>query len=204
MTTLMLAAKNETGSLDRLSADRAAIRIVDETAADVPARERLLDAAFGAGRFEKTSERLREGRAPARGLSLAAHLNGALVGTIRLWHIATDSGHAALLLGPVAVSAAHQSLGIGGALIREALRRASARGHGAVILVGDAPYYERFGFEQRFTQALDMPGPVDRARFLALEFKSGALAGATGMLRPTGAAAMAKGSIRMARLKRAA
>ena len=184
--------------------ERARLRISDETAADIEARELLLDAAFGPSRFAKSSERLRVGRAPARGLALSAHLDGELVGTIRLWHIASQSGHAALLLGPVAVSAAKQSLGIGGALIREALERARARGHKAVILVGDEPYYRRFGFERRHTLALDMPGPVDPARFLGLELEAGALDGASGLLRPTGPRGQRLRAARTARLARAA
>ena len=163
--------------------------IREESVTDVSARERLLDVAFGPSRFAKTCERLREGRAPARGLALVARSNGKVVGTIRLWHVATESGHAALLLGPVAVACSHQSLGIGASLIRDALRRAKDRGHRAVILVGDAPYYQRFGFERRLTRDLDMPGFVDPERFLALELVPGALDGAAGLLRPTGPAA---------------
>ncbi len=206
MTTNTLASLHRENAASRAvrSIAPASFRIVDETPADVGAREALLDAALGPTRFEKSSERLREGRAPARGLALAARLHGALVGTIRLWHIASASGHAALLLGPVAVSGAHQSLGIGGALIREALNRAAARGHRAVILVGDEPYYRRFGFEQRFTRDLDMPGFVDPARFLGLELTPGALDGANGLLRPTGAAAVRAPRLRPARLRRAA
>lgn len=158
-------------------------RIVEETLADRAAREALLDEAFGEARFAKTCERLREGCAPAQGLSLVARDGDKLVGTIRLWNIVADSGCAALLLGPVAVAQSHQSLGIGAALVREALRRARMRGHQAVVLVGDAPYYERFGFTRAHTLALDMPGPVEAERFLGLELVEGALAGAHGMLR---------------------
>lgn len=187
-----------------MASERERLRITDETPADIAARERLLDAAFGPSRFAKSSERLREGRAPARGLALSAHLDGELVGTIRLWHITSESGHAALLLGPVAVAASKQSLGIGGALIREALERARARGHKAVILVGDEPYYRRFGFERRHTLALDMPGPVDPARFLGLELEDGALSSASGLLRPTGPRGQRLRAARNARLARAA
>ncbi len=204
MTTMNIAAPRAEDIAVATMADRARLRIVDETATDVTAREALLDAAFGASRFAKSSERMREGRAPARGLALSAHLDGALVGTIRLWHIQSESGHAALLLGPVAVAASKQSLGIGGALIREALQRARARGHKAVILVGDEPYYRRFGFERRHTLALDMPGPVDPERFLGLELVAGALEGATGLLRPTGPRAARSPQVRAAKADRAA
>ena len=75
---------------------------------------------------------------------------------------------------------AYRNRGIGAALIHAGLTRAKALGHRAVILVGDAPYYARFGFAAQHTAAMELPGPVDRARFLALELEAGALAGAAG------------------------
>ncbi|MGQ8634660.1 GNAT family N-acetyltransferase, partial [Agrobacterium sp. DKPNP3] len=92
----------------------------------------------------------------------------------------------ALLLGPLAVDAAHEGKGIGSALMRAAIGEATRRGHGAILLVGDAPYYERFGFFADKTQHLMMPGPFERGRFLALELKSGWLEGAAGMLVAAG------------------
>ena len=156
-----------------------------QSASDAPARERLLDAALGAGRRAKTSELFRAGRLPAHGLALSATHNGELVGTVRLWNV-NAGGRPALLLGPLAVSGAHRSLGIGAALMQRAIERARTLGHGAILLVGDAPYYQRFGFQPELTQKLDLPGPVERARFLALELAPGALAGAAGMVLPTG------------------
>jgi predicted N-acetyltransferase YhbS len=151
-----------------------------EAASDAAAREALLDAAFGPARFLKTCQRLRDGSAPAAGLALVAtDAAGALIGTLRLWPILAG-GREALLLGPLAVAADRRSLGVGGALIRESLACAADFGHRAVLLVGDAPYYERFGFERRFTERLAMPGPVERARFLGLELVEGALSGARG------------------------
>jgi predicted N-acetyltransferase YhbS len=162
------------------------IQIMDEAPADLFAREALLDAAFGASRFRKTAERLRRGRLPARGLAFAAKDEGALVGTVRLWSI--EAGDVpALLLGPIAVAQTHRSRGIGRKLMAESLFRAYAAGYEAILLVGDAPYYEAFGFSRRLTLELALPGPVDEARFLGLELKPGALAGARGLVRPTGA-----------------
>lgn len=163
------------------------IQIRDEIAADVAAREHMLDACFGPSRFLKTSQRLREGRLPARGLALTAVRDGALVGTVRLWDVETGCGRPALLLGPLAVDPALQGSGLGGMLMRTALAEATDRGHGAVLLVGDAPYYARFGFERAKADALYMPGPFERERFLGLELKAGALMEAEGVLRATGA-----------------
>ena len=152
---------------------------------DVFARERLLDAAMGPGRFRKSSQKLREGRLPALAL-VARDGNGRIVGTVRLWQV--DAGGApALLLGPLAVAEDRRRDGVGGALTREAISRAKNAGHGAIILVGDAPYYARFGFTRRLTERLHMPGPVELDRFLALELRAGALDSAHGRLRATGA-----------------
>ncbi|MFJ5368892.1 GNAT family N-acetyltransferase [Bosea sp. CER48] len=163
------------------------ITIRDEIAADIPAREALLDRCLGERRTAKSSERLREGRLPAEGLALSAERDGELLATVRLWHVEAN-GVAALLLGPLAVKPELQGEGLGKAMMREALWRAACRGHGAVILVGDAPYYARFGFDPSLTRELAMPGPVERERFLAIELRDGALDGASGVLTAAGVA----------------
>ncbi|MGB6446416.1 MAG: N-acetyltransferase, partial [Xanthobacteraceae bacterium] len=100
------------------------VTIREEKIADVAAREALLDEAYGACRFTKTSERLREGRKPADGLSLVAVACGRVVGTVRLWHVAAGPGRAALLLGPLAVHPDCRNRGIGTTLVRRAVARA--------------------------------------------------------------------------------
>ncbi len=159
--------------------------VTDETPSDISDREALLDRAFGESRFEKTVERLREGRAPAHRLALTAKDGDDLVGTLRLWHIRAGEVPA-LLLGPLAVEKAYRSLGLGRRLMAEALFRAHGLGHAAILLVGDAPYYEPFGFSRRHARGLVLPGPVDERRFLGLELVSGALADAKGLVVPTG------------------
>jgi predicted N-acetyltransferase YhbS len=109
----------------------------------------------------------------------------ALIGTLRLWHV-DAGGVAALMLGPLAIAKAWRSRGFGRRLMAEALFRAVIRGHAAVLLVGDAPYYEAFGFSRRHTLDLVLPGPVDEARFLGHELAAGALRGAKGLVSPTG------------------
>ena len=163
----------------------APFAIRSERAADVAMREALLDASFGENRHGRTCQRLRDGRAPAAGLALAAMREGKLVGTVRLWHVSAG-GRPALVLGPLAVDPACRELGIGAALMQQALAAARARGHAAVILLGDAPYYARFGFSAANTGALSLPGPFERDRLLAIEFAEGALVGAEGMIVPTG------------------
>jgi predicted N-acetyltransferase YhbS len=162
------------------------LTIREEKIADAAAREALLDEAYGACRFTKTSERLREGRKPADGLSLVAVERGRVVGTVRLWHIAAGPGHAALLLGPLAVHPDYRNRGIGTTLVRRAIARARLAGHDAVLLVGDAPYYGRFGFSVEQTGNLWMPGSFERNRLLGLELKPASLSGTRGLIGATG------------------
>ncbi|HWF96778.1 MAG TPA: N-acetyltransferase [Xanthobacteraceae bacterium] len=162
------------------------ITIRHETPFDVARREALLDAAFGDCRFTKTAERLREARLPAEGLSFVACADARLIGTVRLWNIAAGRGRPALLLGPLAVAPDFRSCGIGGELMQHALDHARRHGHQVVVLVGDAPYYERFGFTAEKTGALSLPGPYARDRLLARELVPAALEGARGLVHATG------------------
>jgi predicted N-acetyltransferase YhbS len=168
-----------------LTSDAAPFAIRSERASDVVAREALLDACFGDNRHARTCQRLRDGRAPAEGLALSATARGRLVGTVRLWHVSVG-GIPALMLGPLAVEASSRKFGAGAALMDHALAAAKARGHRAVILLGDAPYYARFGFSGAKTRELSLPGPFERDRLLGLELSEGALDGAWGMIVPTG------------------
>jgi predicted N-acetyltransferase YhbS len=166
--------------------DAAPFAIRAERASDVAAREALLDACFGDNRHMRTCQRLRDGRAPAEGLAFSAMSGGRLVGTLRLWHVSAG-GQPALMLGPLAVEASSRQLGVGAALMDHALAAAKARGHRAVILLGDAPYYARFGFSGAKTGELALPGAFERDRLLGLELCEGALDGAWGMIAATGA-----------------
>jgi predicted N-acetyltransferase YhbS len=160
--------------------------IREEKVADVAAREALLDEAYGTARFAKVSERLREGRLPASGLSLVAVDSRRLVGTVRLWNIVAGPGRDALLLGPLAVHPDCRNRGIGTTLMRHAIAHARLAGHAAILLVGDLAYYGRFGFSAASTGELRMPGRYERERLLALELKPGAFAGARGLINPRG------------------
>ncbi|WP_442582339.1 GNAT family N-acetyltransferase [Mesorhizobium sp. ASY16-5R] len=162
--------------------------ILAETASDEAAREALLDRAMGPGRKRKSSEKLRRGRRPAEGLALVARgADGRVVGTVRLWDVGfQNGGRGMLLLGPLAVDPSVKSAGIGSALMHHAVAEATRLGHRAILLVGDATYYERFGFSAEKTGRLAMPGPYERHRFLALELADGALDGANGVLKATG------------------
>ena len=170
-----------------LTPKAAPFAIRAEKASDVLAREALLDACFGENRHMRTCQRLRDGRAPAEGLAFSAMAEGRLVGSLRLWHVSAG-GTPALMLGPLAVEASSRKLGVGTALMDHALAAATARGHRAVILLGDAPYYARFGFVADSTAGLSLPGPFERDRLLGRELQAGALDGASGMIVATGLA----------------
>ena len=169
-----------------------AFTIDREHPGDGVARERLLDAAMGPARRRKSSEAVRRGRIPAEGLALVARdQDGHVIGTVRLWDIQAgvtpqNRSTPALLLGPLAVDSAHEGKGIGAALMRAAILEAKKLGHGAILLVGDPAYYERFGFSADKLATLMMPGPFERHRFLGLELKDGWLDGAAGIIMPTG------------------
>ena len=175
------------GATDEGAAQAAAFVILGESGGDVAAREALLDRAMGSKRRKKSSEKLRRGRRPSEGLAFVARdPSGAVVGTVRLWDVRLGEGPAALLLGPLAVEPGLKSGGIGSALMRHAITEAARLGHGAILLVGDAPYYGRFGFSADRTGTLAMPGPYERHRLLALELKDGAMGGANGTIKAAG------------------
>ncbi|MGG7516811.1 GNAT family N-acetyltransferase [Allorhizobium undicola] len=176
-----------------------------ERPADVVAREALLDRAMGPDRRKKSSEQIRRGRLPAEGLALVArNRKGQLVGTVRLWNVeagvdALGQPIPALLLGPLAVDAREEGKGIGSALMRSAIEQAAKRGHGAILLVGDAAYYNRFGFYADKTAHLLMPGPFQRERFLALELKPRWLEEAAGLVVGCGRKLARPGVLRLVR-----
>ena len=154
-------------------------KLVPETPADAVEVEALVDRAFGPGRFVKTAERLREGRAPLYDLSFVARDDGRLVGMVRLWSIRIGETPS-LFLGPFAVDAAHRSQGLGGTLIERACRAAAQAGHAAVLLVGDRAYFEALGFEPVPPGRIRLPGPVDPRRVLVRALRPGAAAALAG------------------------
>lgn len=158
------------------------MKIVQEELAHGPAVEKLVAEAFGPDRFEKTVYRFRDGVDAEASLSLVALDKGEVVGTLRFWPVEIEGGTAALLLGPLVTAPSRQGEGIGSRLMKAGLARATAEGHRIVILVGDEPYYRRFGFSRALARRLELPGWVDPARFLARELVAGALSGVSGMV----------------------
>lgn len=171
-----------TSFVDLLRENRIMYEYTQPTSGDHAAIEALLDVAFGADRHRKTSYRFREGVESLPSLSLVARDGGRLVGTIAYWPVSIGEASApALLLGPVAVEPALRGLGIGVTLIRRTLGKAVREGHRIAVLVGDADYYTRFGFEAAERHDVVMPGQPDRLMVKALV--PGAMEGVKGDIR---------------------
>ena len=154
-----------------------------ERAEDAPAIAGLEARAFGPGRFARTAYRLREGNPHRLDLGVTASVGSFLVGSVRRSPVRAGAA-GFVMLGPLAVDPSFEGRGIGTALTRASLAAAGAAGEGVVILVGDAPYYARFGFAPVPPGRLVMPGPVDPARLLWLELAEGHAAGLSGLIEP--------------------
>jgi predicted N-acetyltransferase YhbS len=154
-----------------------------ESDGDAPHLSQLAAEAFGPGRFARSAYRVREGIAPVVGLSLSGVLDGRLIGGIRFTAISIGGGEGALLLGPLIVDPAMAGRGFGKALVEEGLERARGEGFSLVLLVGDMPYYGRFGFKPVPPARITLPGPVDPVRLLYLELVPGAIEGAAGPVK---------------------
>lgn len=164
------------------------------TPADTADIEKLLDLSFGSDRLQKTTYRLRDGVPPVRELCYVLREDGVLRGSIAFWpiEIRREDGGArvpALLLGPLAVDPRLRGQGLGLRLMTLGLERARELGHEIVILVGDLPYYSRFGFRRAAPGQFIFPGPVDEDRILMQELVPGALEGVSGYVEKPASAA---------------
>ena len=159
-------------------------KIAPETPEDLYEVEVLYDLAFAPGRNALSSYRLRDGVARVANLSLVARDDyGSVAGAIRFWPVRIgEQGHSALLLGPIAVHPTRQGEGIGNLLIGESLDRAKAD-WSRVLLIGDLPYYSRFGFQRTLAEVLEFPPPTNPERLLAQELHKGAFEGVSGEIR---------------------
>jgi len=160
-------------------------RLMQERPGDGPEVEWLLDLAFAPGRGALSSYQLREGVPPIAELcTVARDEYDVLAGCIRYWPVEIGAARLpALLLGPVAVHPTRQGEGLGALLIGETLALAAGLGWTRVLLVGDAPYYARFGFTAEFTGALDFPKPYNPSRLLGKELATGAFQGCSGLVQ---------------------
>lgn len=152
-------------------------QLSEETPADWWEVEALYDLCFAPGRTALSSYRLREGVEPVAPLCLTLREDGVLAAVIRYWPVKVG-GKPVLLLGPVAVHPTRQGEGLGAMLIHESLAEARRLGWSRVLLVGDAPYYGRFGFRKRAD--VIMPPPTNPDRVLGFELVRGGWEGVAG------------------------
>lgn len=159
-------------------------RIYKETDNDLTEVEYLYDLAFAPGRTALSSYRLRDGVDPVADLCLMARDDyDAVSGAIRYWPVRIGAGdHPALLLGPVAVHPTRQGEGLGAVLIAESLRRAFELGWTRIVLIGDEPYYSRFGFRRDLARDIDYPPPYNPDRLLVRALVPGAFRGVSGLV----------------------
>lgn len=139
--------------------------------------EALYDLCFAPGREALSSYRLRDGVSPVHPLCFVAREDGAVAGAIRFWPVRVGDA-AVLLLGPVAVHPTHQGEGLGAVLIQTGMEAGRTEGWDRVLLVGDAPYYSRFGFKP--LRGVEMPPPTNPDRILGYELTSGSWDGIRG------------------------
>jgi len=182
--------------------------IKPEPAVLAGAVERLYDDVFGPARFHKASYQFREGVEPVRALSWIALEGDRVVGAIRYWPILVgETGHPALLLGPLAIAQDRAGKGIGRALMFKTLDLAAQLGHDLVLLVGDVDYYKRFGFVPATPHGFVMPGESKPERLQVALLKDNVLGRIAGEVRhlhsglPAIAVARAKRAPRRARAR---
>ncbi|MBR9842564.1 MAG: N-acetyltransferase [Rhodobacteraceae bacterium] len=157
------------------------LRLTTESTEDWWEVEGLYDLCFAPGREALSSYRLRDGVPPVPELCLVARDDDNIVGgAIRFWPVRIGA-YDALLLGPVAVHPTRQGEGVGGFLIRESLAKAADLGWARVMLVGDEPYYSRFGFAR--LEGVEMPPPTNPDRVLGQALVTGGWDGVRGKVR---------------------
>ena len=137
---------------------------------------------FGPGRFARTAYRVRECAAPVSPFCRGAFASGQLIASLTLTQVTIGGAGGHLLLGPLAVDPAFAGQGYGKALVADAINDAATASITTIVLVGDLPYYDRFGFAPVPPGQIVFPGPVNPARILARELVPGALAAARGAI----------------------
>lgn len=143
--------------------------------ADVSQMSRLHARAFGPGRFARSAYRVREGKGHISRFCVVAECDGVLIGSARMTEITVGGTAGAALLGPVVVEDGWRNAQLGKRLIEHAIDAARHAHVALVVLVGDEPYYGRYGFKAVPAGQIAFPGPVNPRRLLALELSAGAL-----------------------------
>lgn len=141
--------------------------------------EHMNAEAFGPGRFTRAAHLIREGGGHDLALSYVAKLADNVIASVRMTHIKMGACEG-YLLGPIVVKPDFKNLGLGAHLMMMAIDGAKKQACPIILLVGDEPYYRRFGFIKIHDGQLKMPAPVNPQRLLALELQDKALETAIG------------------------
>jgi predicted N-acetyltransferase YhbS len=153
---------------------------------DLAAIAALHARTLGPGRYARSAYRVRE-QAPAMSRYCRVGLAGPhIIAALRMTEVTVGKIAGALLLGPLAVDPDFAGQGYGRRLISEAMEAAQKCGVRLVVLVGDEPYYGRFGFKPVPPGQILLPGPVNARRLLAAELETGALADYRGAVEAAG------------------
>ena len=152
------------------------------TQQDLTAIIALQANVFGPGRFARSAYRVREGKGLMSRFCRVADRYGRLIASVRITEVSIGGTAGAALLGPVAVDPEFRGQGYGRKLVAETLDVMKHAGLALVVLVGDEPYYGRFGFKPVAPGSIVFPGPVNPARILAVELADGAFARYLGLI----------------------
>jgi putative acetyltransferase len=118
-------------------------------------------------------------------ISLVAEESNKIVGHI-LFSPVSLSGHPPFKiigLAPMAVTPELQRQGIGSALVRAGLERCKQSGFGAVVVLGHAEYYPRFGFSPASRFGIRCEYDVPEGVFMILELEPGYWRDASGTIK---------------------
>ena len=155
-----------------------------EHSTDHAAIRRVIELAFGQSNEADLVEALREQAHPH--ISLIAETEGRVVGHIFFSPVSIEwpeGSFTALGLAPLAVLPDYQNKGIGSELVGAGLNECRRIGHEAIIVLGHARYYPRFGFVPASTKEIwseyDVPDDV----FMVAELTAGALRGRKGLVK---------------------
>lgn len=150
---------------------------------DKPSIENLILRCFGTGRFVKAAGRLRENNCTKDSLCwVAVDGDDRVLASIQYWPVEIGGQFDALLLGPIVVEPSFRNQKLGQALIQHTLELARQEGHQRIILVGDAPYYEKVGFKRGHAQYLELEHPVNPDRLLGCALAEGAFHCVSGLV----------------------
>lgn len=144
----------------------------------------LTKRAFAGEEEAKLIVSLRKTRNFIKGLSVVAILEGKLIGHAMLTQapiVNRGKRFMSLALGPMSVLPEFQRRGFGSMLLEEVLLRAKECGYKAVVVLGHANFYPKFGFIPASQKKIRTRFTVPDENFMILELIPNALKGISGL-----------------------